>query len=78
MLAELVQIRFFSLNLKQLKEILKRIEMDEFITKAEALKELELKFQMSLCRLTKAGKIVANKVNAKVIYYSLYKSNKSA
>ena len=51
---------------------------DKFITKAEALKELGLKSQMSLYRLTKAGKIVANKVNAKVIYYSLYKSNKSA
>ena len=56
---------------------------DKFITKAEALKELGLKSQMSLYRLPKAGKIVANKVNAKVIYYSLssikaYKAGKSA
>ena len=43
---------------------------DKFITKAEALKELGISAR-SLYDKVKQGVIVANKVNSRVIYYSL-------
>ncbi|MGH1601601.1 helix-turn-helix transcriptional regulator [Campylobacter majalis] len=43
---------------------------DKFVTKTEALKELGLSSR-TLFNLVKDGKIIANKVNARVIYYSL-------
>lgn len=55
---------------------------DKFITKDEALKELGISAR-SLYDKVKQGAIVANKVNSRVIYYSLksiraYKSGQSA
>ena len=55
---------------------------DKFITKAEALKELGISAR-SLYDKVRQGVIIANKVNSRVIYYSLksiraYKSGKSA
>lgn len=44
--------------------------MDKFITKAEALKELGISAR-SLYDKVRQGIIVANKVNSRVIYYSL-------
>ncbi|MDL0089989.1 helix-turn-helix transcriptional regulator [Campylobacter gastrosuis] len=43
---------------------------DTFITKKEALKELGLSSR-TLYSLVQSGKIVANKINARLIYYSL-------
>ena len=43
---------------------------DKFITKAEALKELGISAR-SLYDKVRQGVIVANKVNSRVIYYSL-------
>ncbi len=43
---------------------------DKFITKAEALKELGISAR-SLYDKVKQGVIIANKVNSRVIYYSL-------
>lgn len=56
--------------------------MDKFITKAEALKELGISAR-SLYDKVRQGVIIANKVNSRVIYYSLksiraYKAGKSA
>lgn len=55
---------------------------DKFITKDEALKELGISTR-SLYDKVKQGVIVANKVNSRVIYYSLksiraYKSGQGA
>ncbi len=55
---------------------------DKFITKAEALKELGISAR-SLYDKVRQGVIIANKVNSRVIYYSLksiraYKAGKSA
>lgn len=43
---------------------------DKFITKAEALKELGISAR-SLYDKVRQGVIIANKVNSRVIYYSL-------
>lgn len=55
---------------------------DKFITRDEALKELGISAR-SLYDKVKQGAITANKINSRVIYYSLksiraYKSGKSA
>ena len=55
---------------------------DKFITRDEALKELGISAR-SLYDKVKQGAIIANKINSRVIYYSLksiraYKSGKSA
>lgn len=55
---------------------------DTFITRDEALKELGISAR-SLYDKVKQGAIIANKINSRVIYYSLksiraYKSGKTA
>ena len=55
---------------------------DTFITRDEALKELGISAR-SLYDKVKQGVIIANKINSRVIYYSLksiraYKSGKTA
>lgn len=55
---------------------------DTFITRDEALKELGISAR-SLYDKVKQGAIIANKINSRVIYYSLksiraYKSGKAA
>ncbi|MCD8212805.1 MAG: helix-turn-helix domain-containing protein [Campylobacter sp.] len=55
---------------------------DKYISAKEALAELNIS-KATLYRLVQSGKILVNKINSKVIYYSLnsinaYKSGKPA
>ena len=74
---------FFTARFARFERLYKGQEMsDKFITKDEALKELGISAR-SLYDKVKQGVIVANKVNSRVIYYSLksirvYKSGKTA
>ena len=73
----------FTARFTRFERLYKGQEMsDKFITKDEALKELGISAR-SLYDKVKQGVIVANKVNSRVIYYSLksirvYKSGKTA
>ena len=73
----------FTARVTRFERLYKGQEMsDKFITKDEALKELGISAR-SLYDKVKQGVIIANKINSRVIYYSLksiraYKSGKTA
>jgi hypothetical protein len=74
---------FFTACSTRFKKLYKGEKMsDKFITRDEALKELGISAR-SLYDKVKQGAITANKINSRVIYYSLksiraYKSGKTA